>query len=169
MSDFDEAAQESIKAVLANEAGVSSSAVVLTLVPASVLVTAKIFVASASAVESTTNTLASGALADEASLQAALTAQFQADGVPTANLAVADITQAPADTLAIASTGTSAASPGFFVGIAIGVVVIMIIATFVGLYAKKMRDSVKSTSTVIVGGRQAEPEKSELELPEQRA
>ena len=95
VDDYDEAAQESIKAVLAAEAGVSTAAVTLTLTSGSVLVTAEIFVASPAAAETASTDLAKGVLKNSASLETALTEQFEADGVPIDNLEVEQIDVAP--------------------------------------------------------------------------
>ena len=77
ISDYDEAAQTSIKAAFAKATGVSTSAVTLTLSVGSVLVTAEIFVESAQAAESTATGLATGIMASPASLTTALEEQFE--------------------------------------------------------------------------------------------
>ena len=77
VADYDDAAQTSIKAAFAKEAGVSSSAVRLTLSAGSVVVTAEIFVESAEAAESTSAGLATGIMASPASLTTALEEQFE--------------------------------------------------------------------------------------------
>jgi len=75
------AAQASIKKVLAQGANVAASAVALLIYGGSVTVEATISVPSASAADKAKSDLASGVLADTASLQQALAAQFVADGV----------------------------------------------------------------------------------------
>ena len=120
VDDYDAMAQASIKAVLAAGAGVSTSMVTLTLTAGSVVVTAEIFVASAAAAETAANDLSTGVLSDAASLEAALTTQFQADGVDTSVLAVEQITEAPAVASA-APPQEAAASSGLSVIIIVGV------------------------------------------------
>ena len=120
VDDYDAMAQASIKAVLAAGAGVSTSMVTLTLTAGSVVVTAEIFVASAAAAETAANDLSTGVLSDAASLEAALTTQFQADGVDTSVLAVEQITEAPAVASA-APSQEAAASSGLSVIIIVGV------------------------------------------------
>lgn len=111
INDYDSAAQESIKAVLAVEAAVSTSAVRLSLAAGSVAVTAEIFAASQAAANDKSSALAAGVLSDTVSLQTALVAQFDKDGVPTAALAVEDISEPPS------SGGTSM---GAMIGGAVG-------------------------------------------------
>ena len=97
MTDFGEEAKTAIKRMLIEDlAGVDVDSVVLRMVTASVLVNAEIYVGSASAASSAASTLSSGVLASASALEAALTAQFRADGLSTANLAVEQINQAPA-------------------------------------------------------------------------
>jgi hypothetical protein len=81
VNDYDAKAQGAIKAVLANDANVSTAAVVLTLTAGSVIVTSDIFVESQSAAEQKTTALASGVLSDAAALTTALIQQLSADGV----------------------------------------------------------------------------------------
>ena len=79
VDDYGTAAEESIKIVIANEAGASPSDVLIRITAGSVVVAAEIFVADQTAATSTANSLAAGALKDASSLETALKMQFDAD------------------------------------------------------------------------------------------
>ena len=81
--DFDAAAQESIKTVIASEADVVPSAVELTLTSASVLVAATIHVDSQEQAAAKSSTLASGALQDADTLETKLARWLLVHGVAT--------------------------------------------------------------------------------------
>ena len=95
VDDYGTAAEESIKIVIANEAGASPSDVLIRITAGSVVVAAEIFVADQTAATSTANSLAAGALKDASSLETALKMQFDADGVNTTTLTVEAITAGP--------------------------------------------------------------------------
>ena len=80
----------------ADGAGVSTSAVTLTLTAGSVLVSAEIFVASEAAAATASSDLSTGVLKDASSLKTALTTQYTSDGLDATSLAVEEITTAPA-------------------------------------------------------------------------
>ena len=81
VADYDVAAQTAIKTVLAAEAEVSTSAVQLTLNAGSVIVHADIFLRTEASAIVTASVLSSGVLADAASLETAINAQFAADSL----------------------------------------------------------------------------------------
>ena len=81
ITDFDAAAQVSIKTVLAKEADVSMSAVTLTLTAGSVVVQADIVLATAEGATFAASQLSAGVLASSEALETALNTQFKADGV----------------------------------------------------------------------------------------
>ena len=138
VSDYDSAAKESIKAVLADGANVSSSAVTIEITAGSVNVAAEIFVASAEAAETKSAALATGILASASALETALVAQFAADGV-NATVTVEEITAAPAVT-----------SGGLGVGAIIGIIiggVVAFLALFALLAKMNMAKSAPTTAT----------------------
>ena len=152
VESYDEAAQESIKAVLAADAGVSTSAVRLTLTAGSVLVAVEIFVASQAAADQASTTLVTGVVSDSASLQTALQQQFEADGLNT-SVVVEEITSAP--------TTTTEGGPPPIIPIAFGaagVVVVLLLITVIYLRCKlkalkaKMNKNEKGTGTALSGG-----------------
>ena len=81
INDFDAAVQVSIRTVLAKEAGVSMSAVTLTLTAGSVVVQADIVLATAEGATFAASQLSAGVLASSEALETALNTQFKADGV----------------------------------------------------------------------------------------
>ena len=95
VDDYDAPTQASIKAVLAEGAGVSTSAVAITITAGSVVIDAEIFVESQAAADMATEDLAAGVFKDAASLQMALTERFEADNLSTENLVVREIMAAP--------------------------------------------------------------------------
>ncbi|EOD37982.1 hypothetical protein EMIHUDRAFT_433502 [Emiliania huxleyi CCMP1516] len=97
VEDIGAAEQTAIKKVIAEGAGVPTSAVSLTLSPGSVLVRAEILLKDDATATAAENALsgANGILENAASLQAALIAQFQADGIDTTDLTVEGLVQAP--------------------------------------------------------------------------
>ena len=96
VSDYDQEAWASIVAALAIAANVAHGAVSLSITAGSVVITAEIAVASVAVATTTAQQLSDGILSDASSLDTALTAQFEADGVSTATLTVEQITAAPA-------------------------------------------------------------------------
>jgi len=96
VDDYGAAEKASIKAVLADEAGVAPSAVQLALNSGSVVVTAEILVADATAAETAIDTLtgSGGVLASSSNLEAALTSAFTHAGLST-SVTVEEITTAP--------------------------------------------------------------------------
>jgi hypothetical protein len=127
IDDYDEAAQTSIRATLAAEAGVPTSAVNLWLTASSVSVRAEIEVPSEAAAEAVVSTLSEGVLANASALEAALTEQFEADGVSTATLAVEAITEAPGVVISESESdgGRGSNSIGMAIGIAVGLVIVV--------------------------------------------
>lgn len=83
-SDFGQAAQNSIKTVLAVAANVSADAVSLTLTAGSVVVAYQIIVANAAEAAASRDGLVTGPLATASALQAALTDRFAADRIVSA-------------------------------------------------------------------------------------
>lgn len=132
VEQYDEAAKESIKAVVAEGAGVSTSAVELTFTAGSVLVTAEIFVASAAAAETATSDLTTGILKDSTSLETAITTQFKTDGLPTDSVTVEEITAAPA------SGGADSSMLALYVGVP---VLLVLVGVGVGLALWKQAKS----------------------------
>jgi hypothetical protein len=98
----------SIKTVIAAAAGVSPSAISLVVTPGSVVVTFEIEVASPAMAAASTSALQASIFASAPALETALTSQFETDGLPAKNLAVTQITQAPA----VVVTQTSAPEGG---------------------------------------------------------
>ena len=94
ITDFDAAAQVSIKTVLAKEADVSMSAVTLTLTAGSVVVQADIVLSTAEGATFAASQLSAGVLASSETLETALNTQFKADGVE-ATASVQAIVDAP--------------------------------------------------------------------------
>ena len=94
INDFDAAVQVSIKTVLAKEAGVSMSAVTLTLTAGSVVVQADIVLATVEGATFAASQLSAGVLASSEALETALNTQFEADGVE-ATASVQAIVDAP--------------------------------------------------------------------------
>jgi len=96
VDDYGAAEKASIKAVLADEAGGAPSAVQLTLNSGSVVVTAEILVADATAAETAIDTLtgSGGVLASSSNLEAALTSAFTHAGL-SPSVTVEEITTAP--------------------------------------------------------------------------
>jgi len=134
VGDYDDAAQASIKKLLANGAGVLSSAVALSIVPASVLVSATIYVTSQAEVEAKSSALFSstGLLRDASTLEAALKGQFQADGVSTANLKV--------EVLTPPATGGEPVNVGLLVGVIVPVAVVVLLAVVVVVVVVKKKN-----------------------------
>ena len=135
VSDYGKAAQTSIKAAIAADAGVSTSAVNLTLTAGSVIVAADIFVASQAEADAKVTKLAAGVLKDAAALETALTAQFVKDGVATTALKVEALTAPQA-----ASTSDGGSNVGAIVGGVVGgcfVPVLMLILWLSGAFASK--------------------------------
>ena len=112
-------------------------AVALTLSAGSVVFTADIAVASAAAATSTTSRLANGALKDASTLQSALAAQFQADGVSTATLSV-EVVAPPGSGVAPPTPSPAGLSTGALIGIIAGVAVALLLVVVV-LYCKFCR------------------------------
>ena len=108
-SDYDDVAQTSIKTTLANGASVPVSAVTISLTAGSRIVSAEIAVDSAADAIAKASALASGIMQDASSLESALMAQFNNDGLSTATLSVSDIISAP--TAATTSSSEDSASP----------------------------------------------------------
>lgn len=82
-----------IKATLALEAKVSTSAVKLTLAEGSVVVSSEIFVASQEEMDAKATVLSTSILKDSASLETALKTQFTKAGLPTASLKVETVAE----------------------------------------------------------------------------
>ena len=137
VSDYGAAEQASIKAVLAAEAGVSTSDVILTITAGSVLVSAEIYVATQAAATTATSDLSTGVLATSASLETALTTQFQTDGVPTATLQVQAINEAPA------AVTTGGGGNGPVIGGSAGAVVAIGIVALVLIVCKRRTSKVR--------------------------
>ena len=116
ITDFDAAAQVSIKTVLAREADVSTSAVTLTLTAGSVIVQADIVLATAEGANFAASQLSAGVLASSETLETALNTQFKADGVD-ATASVQAIVDAPE----VVSTGDD--SQGVRTSLLVGIVV----------------------------------------------
>jgi hypothetical protein len=116
ITDFDAAAQVSIKTVLAREADVSTSAVTLTLTAGSVIVQADIVLATAEGANFASSQLSAGVLASSETLETALNTQFKADGVD-ATASVQAIVDAPE----VVSTGDD--SQGVRTSLLVGIVV----------------------------------------------
>ena len=116
ITDFDAAAQVSIKTVLAKEADVSMSAVTLTLTAGSVIVQADIVLATAEGANFAASQLSAGVLASSETLETALNTQFKADGVD-ATASVQAIVDAPE----VVSTGDD--SQGVRTSLLVGIVV----------------------------------------------
>ena len=126
VTDFDAAAQVSIKTVLAREADVSMSAVTLTLTVGSVIVQADIVLATAEGATFAASQLSAGVLASSETLETALNTQFKADGVE-ATASVQAIVDAPE----VLSTGDD--SQGVGTSLLVGIVVLGVAAVLLGL------------------------------------
>ena len=126
VTDFDAAAQVSIKTVLAREADVSMSAVTLTLTVGSVIVQADIVLATAEGATFAASQLSAGVLASSETLETALNTQFKADGVE-ATASVQAIVDAPE----VVSTGDD--SQGVGTSLLVGIVVSGVAAVLLGL------------------------------------
>ena len=145
VDEYDTKAQASIRIVLAHEADVHPTAVSLTLTPGSVVVDAEIFVASQAAADSTVDVLATGIMASSAALESALTAQFEADGVSTDTLSVAQIEE-----VKVVTSGLPMAA---VIGIAGGVGGALLV--LVGLYLRfRSRKSKPATKEQVADQRQ---------------
>ena len=79
VSDYGAAEQASIKAVLAAEAGVSTSDVILTITAGSVLVSAEIYVATQAAATTATSDLSTGVLATSACVKEKVACAMKAE------------------------------------------------------------------------------------------
>lgn len=125
VADYDEAAQTSIKTVLAAGANVSSSAVSLSLAGGSVVVSAQIFVASQAEADAAAASLLAGPLASAAALEAALKKQFANDDVATA-VKVEELTQAPRVTTGVGAGASTGAIAGGAAGGGLGAIALCI-------------------------------------------
>lgn len=118
LSDYGETERSSVRAVLSVATGVTPSAITLEFRAGSVIVSAQIPANSLSAAEQMATTLSTGIMANESTLEAALTAQFQADSASTAQLTVLQLVEAPTATaaaVAVASTYSGAFVAGIMV------------------------------------------------------
>jgi len=128
VDDYPAPAQEAIKSVLAADAGASTSAVRLTLTAGSVVVAAVIFLPSRTHAATAASALSAGVLADAPTLQAALTTQFNADGVATTNLAVEEISTAPIAQSTLPPPPMSPPPSGLSGGLLAVIVVVAVVA-----------------------------------------
>ena len=90
-SDYGTEEEDAIKTVLAEEAGVNTSAVTLTITAGSVVITAEIVLPSSDDAATATTALSTGVLASAAALETALVTQFVEDGLSVDNLSVASV------------------------------------------------------------------------------
>ena len=120
VSDYDDVAQASIRKMLAKEAGVSVSAVTLSLSAGSVLVDSEITLASQADANASAEKLAAGVFSDSKVLEAALKDQFTTDGVTSVKVVVQQIAVTPS----VSSSGSSIA---LIVGSSVGGVVVLLL------------------------------------------
>ena len=90
-SDYGTEEEDAIKTVLAEEAGVNTSAVTLTITAGSVVITAEIVLPSSDDAATATTALSTGVLASADALETALVTQFAEDGLDVDNLSVASV------------------------------------------------------------------------------
>ena len=142
--------------VIADEAGVWPSNVLINITAGSVVVAAEIFVATQTAATLTANSLAAGALKDAYSLEAVLRTQFEADGVSTATLSVEAIIASPSDNSVPIPVPDSSGNSGMEIAVAASaaggtvLLTMVIIAAYYYHRKKKIRKDVHlavSTST----------------------
>ena len=120
VSDYDDAAQASIRKMLANEAGVPVSAVTLSVSAGSVLVDSEITLASQAEANVSAEKLAAGVFSDSKVLEVALKDQFTADGVTSVQVVVQQVVVSPS----VASSGPPIA---LIVGGSVGGVVVLLL------------------------------------------
>ena len=171
VADYDEQVKMSIKAVLAANAGVSTSAVTLTISAGSVVVSSDIFFATETGASVGASALSRGVLADAASLETAISDQLAADGLgdDDISITVAAISTPPQAVVEVAATPPSSPPPiaptragsGSGAGGIIGaVVVILIIAACVLVICRKYKET---GSFIIKTGKPTfQPEVTEL-------
>ena len=137
INDFDAAVQVSIKTVLAKEAGVSMSAVTLTLTAGSVVVQADIVLATAEGATFAASQLSAGVLASSEALETALNTQFKADGVD-ATASVQVIMDAPE----VTSTGDDSqggSTVGIVAGVGVAAAVLGLFLVGVGVVRRRLQ------------------------------
>lgn len=120
LSDYDDAAQTSIRRMLAKEADVPVSAVEISLGAGSVLVESEITLASQADADASAEKLAAGVLSDSKVLEKALQESFNADGVTHVQVVVQQIMVNPS----VASTGPPI---GLIVGSSVGGVLALLL------------------------------------------
>ena len=117
-SDYGTEQEDAIKAVLAEEAGVSTSAVTLSITAGSVIVTAEISLPSFDGAATAAAALSTGVLASAKALETALVTQFVEDGLAVDNLSVASV-EAP-KIVGAEGSDSDGLGTGALVGIIIG-------------------------------------------------
>ena len=110
MSDYGALERVAIKATLATSAGVDASAVTISLVAGSVIVSSEIVVASQSQAATVMSQMASSIMKSPAALQNALTSQFRSAGLATDSLTVQEIASFSSSSMASKGDDTSAAT-----------------------------------------------------------
>jgi len=142
MADYDEAAQMSIITVLAEEAGVSTSAITLRIISGSVVVTFIIFVDSQARADNMASTLATGVMASPATFEAALVNGFQRASLSTSYLSVVGIIEAPTASIPPASNDDGL-GVNHLVGIIVGSITISIMCCLIVIYRKQKHSKVR--------------------------
>ena len=117
-SDYGTEQEDAIKTVLAGEAGVSTSAVTLSITAGSVIVTAEISLPSFDVAATAATALSTGVLASAKALETALVTQFVEDGLAVDNLSVASV-EAP-KIVGAEGSDSDGLGTGALVGIIIG-------------------------------------------------
>jgi len=117
-SDYGTEQEDAIKTVLAEEAGVSTSAVTLSITAGSVIVTAEISLPSFHGAATAAAALSTGVLASAKALETALVTQFVEDGLAVDNLSVASV-EAP-KIVGAEGSDSDGLGTGALVGIIIG-------------------------------------------------
>ena len=153
VADYDVAAQTAIKTVLAAEAEVSTAAVSLTLTAGSVIVYADIYFGTETSATATACVLSQGVLANGASLETAINAQFAAAGLgqtTTVNAILAAPQVAPSPSLPPPAAPLPSSATGLLIPAIAGGVVAFVLAAVCTFYLLRRKRTLAVADHVAV-------------------